>query len=549
MASSGLVLNPAEVDSYPFPSLSCSRGYHPRNGWPRKGAIVIFLATMGSKTVSSMEIFSSDTIASVKVRIQAFKGFFTNQQRLVHCGRELRGDNRSLMKDCGIGSGEVVHVVLRLSDLVNVKVKTVSGAEYTFKVRKNQRVKYLKQRISEKEGGPDLDEQQLVFRGKRLDDHKRILDLHTEEDVVIHLLVEESAAKIRSRTLGKDIEFSITATELDSFFGDFSDVNSQEQSRVEDVIGDLQMKCGSLDVPAKPANNVEPGHHQQIRHEAPYDEFVLEPAREFGEILRIHPDSLLRVLQQARSGLRAGYSPVLASEGSGGTYFMKDGNCRYVAVFKPVDEEPEAVNNPRSSPRSSSKEGLKSGIVIGEGAVREVAAYLLDHPLTGYRSSATRNQEGFAGVPPTMMVLSAHPGYNYSTGSKKTKVGSLQKYVHSLSNCEDMGPASFPVDEVHKVSVLDLRLANTDRNGGNILVCKPGETSSTSLVPIDHGYCLPDKVRARLLSFCFCIPVWLYYLSCSPMDVIVNPVYFFCCCLYFAVYESNYICPFSNGCH
>ncbi|CAM6087780.1 unnamed protein product [Calypogeia fissa] len=490
MASSVLVLNPAEVEFYPFPRRTCSGGFHPRDGWPRSGAIVIFLATLGSKTVSSMEIFSSDTIASVKLRIQAFKGFFTNQQRLVHCGRELRGDNRNLMKDCGICSGEVVHLVLRLSDLVNVKVKTVLGAEYTFKVRKNERVMYLKQRISEKEGGLKLDEQQLVFQGRRLDDHRRILDLHTEEDVVIHLLVKKSAAKVRSRSLGSDVELSITSSELDSLIGSFSNVGVQESfiTSINDDISELP----PVDAPPKSAQPIGlPFREEPIRHEVLSHDFVLEPFRDFGEILRNHPDSLLRVLQQARSGLQAGHSPVLASEGSGGTYFMKDTEGRSVAVFKPVDEEPEAVNNPRSSPRSSSNEGLKSGIIVGEGALREVAAYLLDHPETGYRSSVTRNQEGFAGVPPTMMVLSSHRVYNYSSGSRKTKVGSLQKYVDSMSNCEDMGPASFPVGEVHKISVLDLRLANTDRNGGNILVCKNGGISN--LVPIDHGYCLPDK--------------------------------------------------------
>jgi hypothetical protein len=388
-------------------------------------------------------------------------------------------------------------------------VKTVSGAEYTFKVRKNQRVKYLKQRISEKEGGLDLSEQQLVFQGKRLEDHKRILDLHAEEDVVVNLLVERSATKVRSRSIGKDIELSITATELDSLIDNFSDVSVQRASFIpcidyDKVEASPVSSTGELS-PQRAQEVEQPGYQrEQIYLRNPPQDSVLEPFRDIWEILRNHPDSLLQVLQQARSGLEAGHSPVLASEGSGGTYFMKDGACRNVAVFKPVDEEPEAVNNPRSSPRSSSNEGLKSGIIVGEGAMREVAAYLLDHPATGYRSSATRNEDGFAGVPPTMMVLSSHRAYNYATGGRKTKVGSLQKYIHSVSTCEDMGPANFPVDEVHKISVLDLRLANTDRNGGNILVCKHEETSAINLVPIDHGYSLPDKFED-------CTFEWLYW--------------------------------------
>ena len=48
------------------------------------------------------------------------------------------------------------------------------------------------------------------------------------------------------------------------------------------------------------------------------------------------------------------------------------------------------------------------------------------------------------------------------------------------------------VKEVQKIAVLDIRLANADRHAGNILVCQDGD--HMQLVPIDHGYCLPEKV-------------------------------------------------------
>ena len=43
---------------------------------------------------------------------------------------------------------------------------------------------------------------------------------------------------------------------------------------------------------------------------------------------------------------------------------------------------------------------------------------------------------------------------------------------------------------MHKIAVLDLRLANADRNGGNILRRRTA-SGEIELVPIDHGYCLP----------------------------------------------------------
>jgi hypothetical protein len=52
------------------------------------------------------------------------------------------------------------------------------------------------------------------------------------------------------------------------------------------------------------------------------------------------------------------------------------------------------------------------------------------------------------------------------------------------------------LEEVHKIAVLDIRLANTDRNAGNILVKKDETTGQiVSLIPIDHGYALPHTLE------------------------------------------------------
>lgn len=61
-------------------------------------------------------------------------------------------------------------------------------------------------------------------------------------------------------------------------------------------------------------------------------------------------------------------------------------------------------------------------------------------------------------------------------------------------DCEERGTGMFGVEEVHKIAILDMRLGNCDRNGGNILVKRvPGEGAPHyQLIPIDHGYCLPS---------------------------------------------------------
>ncbi|CAM6063423.1 unnamed protein product [Sphagnum tenellum] len=425
MAAAGLVLIPAE------PVTSFHSGRMP--------AVVediqIYLATLGSNnSVIPMRVLSSDTIASVKMRIQAYKGFYKNQQRLVYRGRELTRDD-CFVKDYGVRNGEVLHLVLRLSDLLDVTVKTADG-RHVFKVERTR---------------------------------------------ILHLLVRKTA-KVTSRALHKGLEFSVDA-----------DAEWVEEDHVSAVLP--RATISTLLAPVSSVIRVNRSHH------------VLDTAC---GILRYEvPEILADLLIQARAGLQSGHSPILSPEGSGGAYFLK---CEYglknVAIFKPVDEEPLAVNNPRGFCDSTRGEGLKKGTRIGEGAFREVAAYILDHPAEGRRSYSERNLQGFAGVPPTMMVHCSHKAFHYPLEeswnfTRKPKLGSLQQFVPAFSNCEDMGPANFPVQEVHKIAVLDMRLANTDRNGSNILACQD-TNNSIVLVPIDHGYCLPEKFED-------CTFEWLYW--------------------------------------
>ncbi|KAG0566859.1 hypothetical protein KC19_7G093200 [Ceratodon purpureus] len=472
MAASGLVMFPAEA---------CSPAGLLRSASVE--AIQIYLTTLGSDAAIPMRVLSSDTIASVKMRIQAYKGFYTKQQRLVYGGRELTRDDR-LIKDYGVSDGEKLHLVLHLSDIVDVTVTTNDGREYVFKVERSRCVRDLKQRISEKEGGLALESQQLVLRGQNLEDQRRIDEI-CEDDAVVHLVLRRSS-KVRTRIVGKDMELSVTADEL---------LFPKEKTPSDVAAEVFPTDQPKYTIPHRQSsynfkNGVSKNEVKSLN--------VLEPAC---GILRYQvSDVLSDILEEAKAGLQGGYAPALASEGSGGAYFLKNSyGVDNVAIFKPVDEEPLGINNPRGFtkiPRVASSEGLKKGTRVGEGAMREVAAYLLDHPKEGRRSSFRKHPTGFAGVPPTMMVRCAHEAFHYSDDSwdvqKKAKLGSFQQFVRAFGSCEDMGCANFDVEEVHKIAVLDMRLANTDRNGGNILVCRD-ENNALKLVPIDHGYCLPEK--------------------------------------------------------
>ncbi|KAI3703480.1 hypothetical protein L1987_73582 [Smallanthus sonchifolius] len=104
------------------------------------------------------------------------------------------------------------------------------------------------------------------------------------------------------------------------------------------------------------------------------------------------------------------------------------------------------------------------------------------------------------------MAKCLNPGFNhprgYDGGPENIKFGSLQMFVKNCGSCEDMGPRDFPVEEVHKITVLDIRTANADRHAGNILLNREG--GHIVLTPVDHGYCLPENFKD-------CTFDWLYW--------------------------------------
>uniref|UniRef100_A0A7S4EXI2 PI3K/PI4K catalytic domain-containing protein n=1 Tax=Chrysotila carterae TaxID=13221 RepID=A0A7S4EXI2_CHRCT len=201
-------------------------------------------------------------------------------------------------------------------------------------------------------------------------------------------------------------------------------------------------------------------------------------------------DRLLSLVQQ---GLAMGLAPQLTFEGTGGTYIMRDARKRPVAAFKPRDEEPFTPNNPRGMPGKMGHAGIHEHVPSGEAHIREVLAHKLDW-------------KRFSGVPLTIQAEAIHPSFYVHSVTPLsrygTKVGSLQQWVEADDMASDRGCATFPVDEVHKIALLDMRLLNTDRNDCNILVRNLPE-GKCELIPIDHGGCLPSRPVVQWFDWCW----------------------------------------------
>nr|GEW58667.1 phosphatidylinositol 4-kinase gamma 7-like [Tanacetum cinerariifolium] len=205
------------------------------------------------------------------------------------------------------------------------------------------------------------------------------------------------------------------------------------------------------------------------------------------------------VVKEIVKALKNGVDPIRVNGGLGGAYYFRNSRGESVAIVKPTDEEPFAPNNPKGFVgKVLGQPGLKRSVRVGETGFREVAAYLLDY---GH----------FANVPPTALVKITHSIFNVNDGvsgsnsnnkrdTKKkhfSKIASFQQFIPHDFDASDYGTSSFPVSAVHRIGILDIRIFNTDRHGGNLLVKKVNDDSTgnfgkVELIPIDHGLCLPE---------------------------------------------------------
>ncbi|RLN09330.1 phosphatidylinositol 4-kinase gamma 4-like [Panicum miliaceum] len=360
-------------------------------------SILIFLAVPG-KPLLPMRVLDSESVASVKLRIQRFRGFVVTKQRLVFGGHELTR-NSSRVRDYGLADGNVLHLFVRLADLHAITIETANGKKFKFQEESGRNVGYLKNKIAAETGEEieSLKDQRLVLGDEELEDHQLITDIVNKDDVVIHMFIREPA-KVRTENIDKETVVRVVTPEDE----------------------------GNIHIDAA-LNNIELANHGH----APVEPIIVN------RNVKLSP-AIMDMIGTTIAGMENGYLPVMSAEGSGGVYFMKDQSGESnIAVFKPIDEEPMAENNPRGLPLSVDDEGLKRGTRVGEGALREVAAYLLDYPFDGCRS---HDGTGFSGVPPTALVRSFHLG-------KELKIGSLKMFVENQGSCEDMGPQAFSVKE------------------------------------------------------------------------------------------------------
>jgi hypothetical protein len=133
----------------------------------------------------------SETVATLKLRIQAHTGVPPHGQQLSVKGQLLLDDSRTLT-ECKIATASAATApqpaVVELSFLCGpekVFVRTLTGKCFTVGVFMSERVAVLKRRVQDAEGS---DMQRLVFAGRQLEDGRSLAECSLYGECTMHLI-------------------------------------------------------------------------------------------------------------------------------------------------------------------------------------------------------------------------------------------------------------------------------------------------------------------------------------------------------------------------